>query len=76
MQGADVHKLNASEVPFSEDYGRDDYLRGLGAIDDSIAVGDQLAQVFGGWPTFTLFVKMGITSSACALSSNPPQRLS
>jgi hypothetical protein len=34
LQGADVHELNASEVPFSVDYGRDDYLRGLHAIDD------------------------------------------
>jgi len=46
LQGADVHELNASEVPLSVDYGRDDYLRGLDAIDDPIAVGDQLAQVF------------------------------
>jgi hypothetical protein len=45
LQSADVHELHTSEVPFSVDYGRDDYLRGLHAINNPIAVGDQLADV-------------------------------
>ncbi|HXM61886.1 MAG TPA: hypothetical protein VN950_13600 [Terriglobales bacterium] len=45
LQGADLHELHTPEVPFSVDYGSDDYLCGLHAIDDPIAVGDQLARV-------------------------------
>jgi hypothetical protein len=41
-----IYELHTSEVPFSVDYGPDDYLRRLHVIDDPIAVGDQLAQVF------------------------------
>ena len=45
LQGADVHELHASEVSFSVDYGRDDYLLGLHAINHPIAANDQFVDV-------------------------------